>query len=66
MIWKILTFAVAAFTLWAALRNVLGGRAPAAERRPRASAAAELIPCRDCGAWSTAGDPCPCRTPPTP
>jgi hypothetical protein len=66
MLLKLITLAVAAFTLWAGLRKVMGatqGRAPAPTReRP----AADMVRCPECGTWAAAEEACPCRTRPIP
>jgi hypothetical protein len=69
MLLKLITLAVAALTLWAALRKVAGGAGPGGARppaAPRTHKAQDLTRCPSCGAWSAPGETCPCANPPIP
>lgn len=69
MLLKILTLIGVALAIWAFVRKAMGAaRVAEGMRRPAAARveAEDLLRCPSCGAWAPAGQPCVCRTPPTP
>jgi hypothetical protein len=69
MLLKLLTLIGVALAIWGFARKAMGAaRGAEALRRgaPRRVEAEDLARCPSCGAWGPPGEPCACRTPPTP
>jgi hypothetical protein len=67
MIWKLLTLAMVALTVWGAARKVLGAGVPARPPAPsKGRGAVDMVRCGRCGGWIAPGESCGCETPPLP
>ena len=66
MIWKLLTLAMVALTVWGAARKAFGGGTGAAPAPRKGPGAVDMARCGRCGGWVAPGEPCGCETPPLP